>query len=284
MRITALFTLFVASHAQKYTCLTTAPPGGKEGNCAGASPATSTDMKKNTGESFIVFAQTMCCRPGSGKSPAFVGFNCMCDATPPGVCADDPSGMFLEKLGQNCAELIKEGGGKPAACSKKVGELTAEKKAKAKENGAAGIDVTVGGQAACAFSCGTCKCEDDADGVIKNQCSADPSKCEGISSCPSALKKFKCTDPLSNISPKIPDTGLSVGDVCPESCGACGHKSEVKGLNADGALKSESSTPTVAIAGGVLAGLAAVVAVFVVKARRNAGVEVPTMTPALAQL
>jgi len=49
-------------------------------------------------------------------------------------------------------------------------------------------------------------------------------------------------------------------------------------------LKSESSTPTVAIAGGVLAGLAGVVAVFVVKARRNAGVEVPTMTPALAQL
>lgn len=64
--------------------------------------------------------------------------------------------------------------------------------------------------------------------------------------------------------------------------GCSGHTSEVKGLNADGALNTESSTSELAIAGGVFAGLAVVVVVVV--ARRNTAVEVLKMTPALAQL
>jgi len=77
-------------------------------------------------------------------------------------------------------------------------------------------------------------------------------------------------------------TKISIGGSI--SNGGCpSHISEVKGLNADGALNTESSTSELAIAGGVFAGLLAVVVVVVV-ARRNTAVEVLKMTPALAQL
>lgn len=178
------------------------------------------------------------------------GFNCMCKDVSPGSCVDDYSGAILSKAGQNCAEMIANGGGKPGACDKQVQDVSsAENKKKAEDAKKdpkatkAALDVTVGANVACAFSCGTCKCADDADGLMAanvKSCESDPeckASSKGATDCKSAVAKFGCTKLLNEVNAKIPDLGLKVQDICPESCGFCKdgkHVSEVKSLNADG--------------------------------------------------
>merc|ERR1711924_100707 len=124
-----------------------------------------------------MFGVQMCCRPGSGQVPQIDGFNCVCGDPQPGQCIDDFTGQLFAKLGQNCYDLIQEGGGKEQAYSKEICELTPANEKKAQDEGLANVDLKVGGFFACAFSCGTCPktCEDDPDSLIQNNCEADPS-------------------------------------------------------------------------------------------------------------
>jgi len=143
---------------------------------------------------------------------------------------DDFTGAILAKGGQNCYQLIEEGGGKSEACPKEISKLTTEKEEKAKKEGAAGIDLKVGAFVACAYSCGTCPktCEDDPDGLVKDNCSE--SKCEGVTDCASGIAKFGCDKLLSEISTKVPDFGLTIEDVCPKSCKACPASRRLRGI------------------------------------------------------
>merc|ERR1712216_1119436 len=131
-------------------------------------------------------------------------------------------GPALRKLGQNCYDLIQEGGGKEQACSKEISKLTPANEKKAQDEGLANVDLKVGGFFACAFSCGTCPktCEDDPDSLIKNNCEADPSKCDGVVDCKGAVDKYGCDTLLTKISEKVPDIGLTVSDACPKTCNA----------------------------------------------------------------
>jgi len=211
-----------------YTCLGTSGDSNAQ-NCAGASAPNAAAMDANTGESFQTFGMTLCCKPGSGKSPKMQGFNCMCEDNDPGTCVDDYTGAILSKGGRNCFQLIEEGGGKEAACTKQISKLSAANEAKAEENGAAGIDLIVGASVACAYSCGTCPatCEDDPDGLVANNC-AD-GVCEGVTDCASGIAKYDCDKKLSEISSKVPDLGLTIKDVCPKSCGACPSSRRLRG-------------------------------------------------------
>lgn len=253
-----------------YTCLNTKNPGDAH-NCDGATPATSSSITQNTGEEFTTFGMKMCCRPGSGGSPKFVGFNCQCPDVVPGTCVDDITGQIFAKAGETCFNMLEKGGGKDAACGKFMDELSAEAASKGVPH------LRVDSPLACAKSCGKCECKDDADGLVSSKAKT---------TCAALKEKGGCEGKLSEMDDtgKVPKIGLKVQDVCPETCGFC-HKSEVAtSLSADGALSNSNSASTVVIVAGVIAGVAIVVAFFIIKARR-ASVEAPALTPTtLAQL
>ena len=182
-----LIMTMLSSTNASYTCLSTTGNKNKN-NCVGATPA----------ETKSVFGTILCCKPGSGGAPAFMGFNCACPAVPFGVCVDDPLGLVAQQ-GMNCNQLKEKG------CNTLLSDINTN-----------APHVTVFSSLVCPRICNACTCKDDSDGELAKQ----------KTSCADVLAKAKkagggCGTDLKTLSDKVTIADVKVGNICPATCGAC---------------------------------------------------------------